>query len=61
MPIPDESAGPKEAPKAYIQEEHAANIQVVKVIEVANAALRGEITAEEWEVLVEELEANYGR
>lgn len=57
MPIPDEVAGP-DAP--YQSHDDPLNARAKKVIDLANAALSGAITADEWEALVETLDEKKG-
>ena len=57
MPIPDEVAGPD---KPYQAPDDPLNARAKKVIDIANAALSGTITLDEWETLVDSLDEKKG-
>ena len=57
MPIPDAVAGPD---KPYEAPDDPLNARAKKVIDLANAALSGAITADEWEALVDSLDEKKG-
>lgn len=57
MPIPDAVAGPD---MPYQAPDDPLNARARKVIDLANAALSGAITADEWEALVDSLDEKKG-